>query len=74
MRWVGHTACIDVIRKVPTVLVREPEEKGQLGRHRLYGKGVGLVLGLAAACCGHGSGSASFIKHSTVHGTGDDSC
>jgi len=63
VRWAGHTACIDMIRKVRTVLVREPEEKGQLRRHRLDGEGVGLVSGPAAGCCDQGSGSSGFIKH-----------
>ena len=74
MRWAGHTACIDVIRKVRTVLVGEPEGKGQLRRHRLAGEGVGFMLGPAAGCCDNGSGSSGFIKHSTVHRPGDDSC
>lgn len=63
-----------MIRKVRTVLVGEPEGKGQLRRHRLDGESVGLVLGPAAGCCVRGSESSGFIKHGTVHRPGDDSC
>ena len=70
MRWAGHAACIDVIRKVRTVLVREPEGN----RHRLDGEGLGFVLGPGAGCCDHGNGSSGFIKRGTIHRPGDDSC
>jgi hypothetical protein len=80
MRWAGHAACIDVIRKVRTVLVREPEGKGHLRRHRLVGEGVGLgmepAVGLgmdpAAGFGDHGSGSSGIIKHGAIHRPGDD--
>lgn len=74
MRWAGHAACIDVIRKVHTVLVREPETKRQLQRHRPDEEGVGLVLGPAAGCYDHASGSSVFVKHGTIHRPGYDSC